>query len=202
MEAFLDIIWFKILDGILYVKDVADRIFEPLNALGPAGAILVIALITVMITKGFSSKIKTRRYRTLKKQYLYWFQLRQEASQSEDREKGDLLAKNIDSAKLNKVYWDFFLEGFLLSMATCYLPMLIMAAYINEAYMPERLQQLIGQDYLFTLAAGLSEPILVGAIFWYVISLVIIYSVWFGIKKTISRYFSTNAPVAARTATD
>jgi hypothetical protein len=99
--------------------------------------------------------------------------------QCEDREKGKALAKNIDSAKLNKAYYDYFLEGLLLSFITFYLPVISMASYINEAYRSERLLELFGRDYICRF--GSDDPVVFGALFCFLISIlsiVILSYVW------------------------
>ena len=57
MDNILDIIWFKIVAGIQLLKALLDIVFGPLNALGPAVAILAIALIAVVFTKFFVQNI-------------------------------------------------------------------------------------------------------------------------------------------------
>jgi len=111
MDELLDIVWFKILAGVQYGKELLDILFSPLNLLGPAMAILLIAAVTVVCTRFLTKNIKTRRYRELQKEFLHWYNLRQEALNCEDPDKGKLLAKNIDQGKLNRVYYDYFFEG-------------------------------------------------------------------------------------------
>ena len=110
MEDLLDFLWFKTVDLGHHIRIFLDGIFAPLNTLGPAIAIFIIAFITVVIAKLLARIIKTKRYEELKKEFFYWYNLRQEALKCEDRDKAKLLAKNIDQAKLNKVYYDYFLE--------------------------------------------------------------------------------------------
>ena len=113
MDKLLDIIWLKILFGIQYLKDFLDVIFGPLNALGPVVAISAIALSAVMSAKVLTKLFKTKRYIELQKEFTYWFNIRQEAVKCDDPEKARLLAKNIDQAKLNRLYYDYFFEGLL-----------------------------------------------------------------------------------------
>ena len=87
MDELLDVIWFKIVAGIHHLKDLLDVIFGPLNSLGPAVAILLIALVTVVITKSLSKVFKTRRYRELQQEFRHWFNIRQEAMKCDDPEK-------------------------------------------------------------------------------------------------------------------
>ena len=187
MEELLDILWFKILDLIHYFANFLDFIFAPLNLLGPAFAISVIAFLTVIITKILTKIVKTKRYEALKKEFKHWFNIRQEASKCEDPEKAKLLAKNIDHAKLNKVYYDFFFEGFMLGIVTKYLPILIFVAYVNEAYRTENLIKVFGRDYVFKFAGSGPKPVLVGGVFWFVVSILLIYLCWFIIKRMYNR---------------
>jgi uncharacterized membrane protein (DUF106 family) len=183
MEELLDSLWFKILDLIGLFESLFDYVFAPLNFFGPAFAISVIAFLTVIITKILTKIVKTKRYEALKKEFKHWFNIRQEASKCEDPEKAKLLAKNIDHAKLNKVYYDFFFEGFMLGIVTKYLPILIFVAYVNEAYRTENLIKVFGRDYVFKFAGSGPKPILVGGVFWFVVSILLIYLCWFLIKR-------------------
>ena len=183
MEAFMDAVWMKILDVVLYLKDFLDVIFGPVNGLGPAVAVSTIALVTVFLTKFLSRVYQTKRHRTLKKEFKHWYDMRQEALKCDDKEKARLLAKNIDQAKLNRVYYDYFFESLLTNILTKYLPILVFAAYINESYNPKKLMALFGRDFVFRFTFFGGEPIHVGGIFWYVTSLVGIYLLWYVGKK-------------------
>jgi len=188
MEEFLDILWLKIVVGVQFSKHILDVIFGPLNALGPAVAIATIALITVAITKILSKKFKTRRYKKLRKQFEYWLGIRQEAQKCKDPDKARLLAQNIDQAKLNKLYYDYFFEGLLNNLATVYLPIFILLAYINEAYRSSNLAKLFGREYIFKFGGDPGQPMLIGAVFWFVLSLFLIYLAWYIAKKIYARY--------------
>ena len=191
MDKILDSLWLKIEILINYMKTSFDLVFAPLNALGPAVAILIIALVTVVITKFLTKIYRTRRYKELEKQFLHWFNLRQEALKCEDPEKGKLLVKNIDQAKLNKVYYDYFFEGLLNSLVTRYLPILIFLAYVNEAYQPGNLLQLFGRDYILKLKDLNGGTIVIGAGFWFVASLFLIYLGWSVIRWIYSKNITT-----------
>jgi hypothetical protein len=183
MEDFLDIVWFKIIDFFHYISKLLDAVFSPLNLLGPGFTIFTIALLTVVITKILTGIFKTRRYRELKKEFEHWFNIRQEALKCDDPEKAKLLAKNIDQAKLNQVYWDYFLEGFLISLVTRLLPIFLFFAYVNKAYQLENLIKLFGREYVFKFTGLNGEPFFVGAGLWFVISILLIYLCWFIIKR-------------------
>jgi uncharacterized membrane protein (DUF106 family) len=187
MEELLDNLWLKTLDFIGAVESLFDFIFAPLNFFGPAVAISIIAFITVGITKFLTKIIKTKRYETLTKDFKYWYNIRQEAMKCEDPEKAKLLAKNIDQAKLNKVYYDFFFEGFMLGLITKYLPILIFAAYVNEAYRTENLIKVFGREYVFKFSGSGSNPVLVGGVFWFIVSVLLIYLCWFLIKRKYNK---------------
>jgi hypothetical protein len=185
MDEFLDVIWFKIAAGIQVLKDLLDFIFGPLNALGPAVAILAIALVTVVITKCLTKVLKTRRYMELQKEFRHWFNIRQQAMKHDDPGKARLLAKNIDQAKLNKVYYDYFFEGLLNNIMTKYLPILLLLAYVNETYQPANLLKLFGQEYVFKVGRLGDNTLLVGSVFWFMISIVICYLAIFAVKKIL-----------------
>jgi len=183
MEEFLDIVWLKILILVQYFARALDFIFAPLNPFGPAVKILFVVFITVAATKFLSKIYKTKRYIELQKEFQHWYNLRKEALTCKDSDQGKALAKNIDQAKLNRVYYDYFFEGLLSSMLTKYLPILMMAAYVNEAFKPENLLKDFGKAYIFKFINYDGKVIHVGAVFWFVLSLLIVYLVWFIIEK-------------------
>jgi len=191
MEEFLDIIWLKVLLIVQYLAKCLDFILSPLNPLGPAVIILALVFVTVAATKYFSKIYKTKRYVELKKEFKYWFNLRKEALTCEDPQKGKELAKNIDQATLNKVYYDYFFEGLLSSLLTKYLPILIMLAYVNEAYKPDKLQKNFGREYIFKFINYDGEAILVGAVFWFVLSMLLVYIAWFIAEKLYFKHMKT-----------
>ena len=59
-------------------------------------------------------------------------------------EKGKALAKNIDQAQLNRVYYDYFFEGLMKSFITNVLPILVAASYVTAVYTPSALMQRFG----------------------------------------------------------
>jgi pilus assembly protein TadC len=185
METFFDIVWSKIVIAVIHVYAFVNLVLSPLEVYGPAPVILILVLLTVPATKFLSRIYTTRRYEALKAEFTHYYKLRQEALGCKDREKGKLLAKNIDQAKLNKVYYDFFFEGLLKNILTIYLPCLIVAAYINEAYKPDNLMSKFGQDYVFKFGATGSDPTVIGALFCYVVLLLATYLGWFFIAKAV-----------------
>lgn len=188
MEGLLDSLWFKIEILIRYLGSLLDFVFAPLNHLGPAVAVSIIAFIAVVIAKYFTKKFKTKRYKKLEKQFFHWYNVRQEAKTCDDPEKAKLLAQNIDQAKLNRVYYDYFLEGFLNNILTMYLPILLVLAYVNEAYNPSNLLKLFGQEYIFKVNAFNGEAIFVGAVFWFIISVLLVYLGWYGLEKALAKH--------------
>ena len=188
MEDFLDALWFKIVDLIHYIQSLLDAIFTPLNFFGPAIAISTIAFITVIITKILTKTFKTKRYKELEKEFQYWYNVRQEALKCEDPKKGKLLAKNIDQVELNQVYYNYFIEGFFMSFATKCLPIIAFLAYVNEAYNPNNLLKLFGREYILRFTTFNGEIILIGAAFWFVISVLLIYLGWFIVGRIFSKH--------------
>jgi hypothetical protein len=167
-----------LLEGLVHVMNV---VVAPLHLLGPAATIFILVFITVCLTKLFKKHYTTKRYTALKAEFEHWSSLRKEAMTMEDREKGKALAKNIDQAKLNKVYYDYFFEGLLNNILTTILPILLMAAYVNDAYRAEQLMTLFGRNHIFTLGgAGDAAP--VGALAWFVFALLLVHLLWAVVK--------------------
>lgn len=178
MDPFLDNLWLKIVAFTQLAGHVMDTLVAPLNNLGPGVAIFILVFITICLTKLFKKFYTTKRYEALKKEFDHWAKIREKAISIEDREKGKTLAKNIDQAKLNKVYYDYFFEGLLNNILTTILPILLMAAYVNDAYRSEKLLQLFGRPHVFKFYGFGGDPIPVGALAWFVLSLVLIHLIW------------------------
>jgi uncharacterized membrane protein (DUF106 family) len=185
MDEYLDILWLKIVALTQATVRVLDALLSPFNVLGPALVIFLVVFITVCFTKLFKRLYTTKRYESLKKEFTHWSEIRKEAMQIEDREKGKMLAKNIDQAKLNKVYYDYFFEGFLNNIITTVLPILLMAAYINESYNPEKLLNRFGRSYVFKIPGLGDDPTPVGALMWFVVSLILAHLGW----AIVARFF-------------
>jgi len=196
MEEFLDIIWLKILLLVQYFVRCLDFILAPLDPLGPAAKILVVVFVTVAATKFLSKIYKTKRYIELQKEFRHWYNLRKEALACKDPDQGKALAKNIDQAKLNRIYYDYFFEGLLSSLPTKYLPILTMAAYVNEAFKPDNLLKNSGREYIFKFINYDGNVILIGAIFWFVLSLLGVYLTWFIVEKIYAKYKRTEKQLA------
>ncbi len=187
MDEFLDILWSKIVVGVGTIVAVLDHMLGPMEVMGPAAVIFLLVMVTVCLTKFFNRIYTTKRYESLKKEFTHWFNLRQEALACEDREKGKQLARNIDQGKLNKLYYDYFFEGLLKNILTTYLPVLIVAAYVNEAYRPDQLMAKFGRGYVFQLPASDGDPLIFGALFCYVILLLATYLLWYLARRILGR---------------
>lgn len=172
----MDALWMHIVELILAAKGGLDTLVQPLNAIHPALTIAVLAGVTVLLSSEFRKRFKTKRYQRLEEEFRSWFAVRQQALEcSDDPAKGRQMAKNIDQATLNKVYYDYFFEGMLNNLLTTYLPVLCMAAYVNEAFKPGRLEQMIGQSSLLTISSQSGTAI--SSLAWFVLCLV---GIWIG----------------------
>jgi len=183
----MDAVWLKLMVLLHSAGKIIDFILSPLNPLGPAAIILIVVIVTVAATKLLSKVYKTKRYIKLEKEFKYWFNLRNEALASQDREQGKAIAKNIDQAELNKVYYNYFFEGLLNSLLTKYLPIFTMLAYVNEAFKQENLMKVFGREYIFKFVNYDGKTLLIGSVFWFVISMLIVYCVWFCVEKLYHR---------------
>jgi len=187
MDHYLDTIWLKIVAGVQALVRLMDALVSPLHLLGPTVIIFLLVFVTVCLTKLFKRLYTTQRYRALKKEFNHWSNVRKAAMNIEDREKGKVLAKNIDQAKLNKVYYDYFFEGFLNNILTTVLPILLMAAYINESYNPDKLSDRFGRSYLFKTPGWFGDPTPVGALLWFVVSLLAVHLLWMIARRLMKR---------------
>jgi hypothetical protein len=178
IDAYMDKAWEHIELAVHYLASGLDRLLLPLQPLGPVVIIALLALIAVMTTKILGRVFNTRRHQELKKEFQHWFALRQQALTCDDPEKGKLLAKNIDQARLNRVYYDYFFEGLLKSLATRFLPLLVVLAYVNNAFRPAHLLDNFGRDHLFQWQWLVSEPIHINAPFWFMTLVFGLYLIW------------------------
>ncbi len=188
MNAFLDIVWLKLMAIVHYIAKGLDLMLAPLSPMGPAVMILAVVFAAVAMSKFLSKIYKTKRYVELKKEFDYWFDLRKEAMAIKDTDQGKAIAKNIDQARLNNAYYNFFFEGLLGSLLTKYLPIFLMLAYVNEAFKSENLLKNFGQAYIFKYVNNNGEVILVGAVFWYVISTLTVYLAWYIAERLYHRH--------------
>jgi len=68
---------------------------------------------------------------------------------------------------------------------TKYLPILLLLAYVNETYQPANLRKLFGREYVFKLGQIGEHTLFMGSIFWFLISIVLVYLVIFSCKKAL-----------------
>jgi len=171
MDEFLDQAWIWIWNGLESLARGADALVAPIEALGPAWSILVMALVTVGITRVLKRVFTTRRHAELEAEFRHWQGVREEAMKAEDREKGKALAKNIDQAELNKAYYDYFFEGFMTHLFTTVLPILLTLAYLSRTYTKEGLLAKFGRAWIFSI--GQADPFYMGTLFWYIICILL-----------------------------
>lgn len=188
MENFLNIVWEYMYATFLLLTSQLDKLLAPIhNVFGPGSVIILLAVVTVCITKFMSRKFRTKRHVRLEDDFHYWLSIREEAMQCEDRAKGKRMARNIDQAKLNRSYYDYFFEGLLLSLANTYFPVLMVLSYVNRYYRPERLIELTGIDYVLQFGSSKGEPVLIGSIFFYLCALLATHIIWVITKKVLER---------------
>ena len=178
MEKSLDLAWQYIATAIAYCGHTFFAFLQHLHFLGPAVLFALLALATVALTKLLSKVIVTKRFLALKKEFHHWVKVREEALKCTDREKGRMMARNIDQATLNKAYYDYFFEGLLLGIVRKILPIFFMFAFINEFYRLERMQEIFDREFVLQMGTISGEPMLVGAVFWYFLMLVAGYLLW------------------------
>jgi len=149
MDNLLDRVWESIevfLNGsVVFI----DTLFSPLEIFGPGFVIFLLAFSVVIVTRTISRFYVTKRYIRLEKEYQHWQGVREEAMKQPDREKGKALAKNIDQAKLNKAYYDYFFEGLLKHFIVNVLPVLLMVSYISKVYTSRTLLSRLGRNGYF-----------------------------------------------------
>ncbi|MCP3875832.1 MAG: hypothetical protein GY699_22100 [Desulfobacteraceae bacterium] len=169
MDNFLDSIWESIETFLTGIVTFMDKIFSPLEILGPGFVIFIFALIVVGITRLIGRFYETKRFVILKKEFEHWQSIRVEAMKHPDSEKGKALAKNIDQGELNKAYYDYFFEGLLKNFITNVLPLLLMAAYITTIYSPQTLLKRFGKEWVFSFTFGSNYQVNASSLLWYVV---------------------------------
>ena len=200
MDEFMDALWGNILIMAQYGASLFDSFLTPFHVFGPLVVMTLLAIMTVAVTKLLNRIIITKRYTRLEKDFQHWFNVRQEAMKGEDYDKAKRLARNIDQAKLNRIYYDYFLEGFLLGLMRNVLPIFLVCTYINKFYRAEELSRLFGKAYMISIPSTGGEPILVGAVFYYIITLLLSYLVWFIISKLATKKVSSPKSLKSVTA--
>lgn len=174
----MDALWLNIVAVVQSGAGLFDHALTPLHRFGPLFILSLLALGTVLVTKLLNRIIVTRRYIELEKEFRHWYAVREEAMKCEDYEKAKRLARNIDQAKLNRVYYDYFLEGFLLGLIRNVLPIILMVAFINEYFRAERLAVLFNRDYVLKFSGSSGQPVLLGSVFCYIVALLAGYLLW------------------------
>jgi hypothetical protein len=58
-----------------------------------------------------------------------------------------------------------------------------MLAYVNEAYKPDKLLENFGRDYILKFVDFDGDVVKIGAILWFVLSMLMVYLVWFAVGK-------------------
>lgn len=187
MNTFLDTLWQYIVIIFQYAGDTLFTLLQHFHFLGPAVIISILALTTVAVTKLLNRVVITRRYLELEKEFQYWYDIRQEALKNNDAEKGKHLARNIDQAQLNQAYYNYFFEGFMLGLVRRVLPIFFMFGFINEYYRTAALQQLFNKGYVLAMPTTSGDPLLIGGVFWYFLSLIGGYIVWALVKRYVRR---------------
>lgn len=186
MEHYLDVCWEKMYLAIISLAEMMNSFMSLFNFLGPIVQIFILATCTVVVTGFLKKRVKTKRLTELEKDFNHWLSVREEAVRHSDVEKGRVLAKNIDQAKLNRAYYDFFLENLLLSFVTFILPVFLMVTYINEYYRSECLIETFGQSYLFQLGATIEIGAVFGFILFFTVTKITLFVVSY-LKKRRAR---------------
>jgi hypothetical protein len=173
----MDALWTVIFSGIMHMQAGILLLVRPLHHLGPVFTIAVLAIATALLARFLTRRCKTKRYRQLEEEFAYWYNVKQKALAAEDADpkKAKEMGITIDKARLNEVYYNFFFEGLLNNLLTMYIPIFSMLAFVNYTYHPEALQEMFGRPQLFFLALPDGGEQAVGAVFWFVICVSLVY---------------------------
>jgi len=190
MDSFLDRVWDVIYTFLNKAVVFFDTLFSPLEILGPGFVIFFLAFLIVCITRIISRFYVTNRYLTLEKEYKHWQGVREEALKHPDKEKGKRLARNIDKAELNKVYYDYFFEGLLKHFITNVMPILFMATYVTTVYTPETLLKRFGDKLVFSFSLGSSFQMDMSSLFWFVISILLSFILFILLKLVFKKIYA------------
>jgi len=195
MDDFLDRVWELIYAFLNSTVVFIDTLFSPLEILGPAGVIFLLAFLVVTITRIISRFYVTKRYIELEKEFQHWQSVREEALKHPEREKGKALAKNIDQAQLNRAYYDYFFEGLLKHFAVNVLPILLMVSYVTKVYTPETLFKRFGEKWIFSFSLGSSSQINISSLLWFVICLLLSFILFAVLKKVFRKRYAKKKSV-------
>lgn len=182
MDSFLDTLLVLIETLLLKLVAILDIILSPLEILGPEFVIFTIAFVVVLVSFFLNRIYTTKRHIELKEKFEYWYDLKQEALKQDNREKGKGVAKNIDQAKLNRLYYDYFFEGFLKGLVTTWLPVFLMLGYVTTIYSPQALLVRFGHEYLFADGVITLSSVKINSVFWYFISVIFSFIAVAGVK--------------------
>jgi hypothetical protein len=190
MDDFLDRVWAPIEIFLNSTVVFLDTLFSPLEIFGPGVVIFCLAFLIVIITRILSRFYVTKRYVKLEKQFQHWQGVRQEALKHPDMEKGKALAKNIDQAQLNRVYYDYFFEGLLKHFITNVLPILLMVSYVTKVYTPQTLFKRFGGKWIFSFSFGPSFQMNISSLFWFIICLILSFILFAVLKKVFQKGYA------------
>jgi len=189
MDSLMDRTWEMIYTFLNKVAVFLDTLFSPLEILGPGFVIFFLAFLIVIITRVMSRFYVTKRYLILKKEFEHWQGIREEAMKHPDKEKGKRLARNIDKAELNKVYYDYFFEGLLKNFITNVMPILFMVTYVTTVYTPETLLKRFGNKWVFSFSIGESFHMDVSSLFWFVICIILSFTLFIILKRVFKKLY-------------
>ncbi|MCP4672106.1 MAG: hypothetical protein GY857_12450 [Desulfobacula sp.] len=189
MDGLLDRIWDVIYSFLNKTVVFFDTLFSPLEILGPGVVIFFLAFLIVLITRIIARFYVTKRYLTLKKEFEHWQGIRDEALKHPDREKGKRLARNIDKAELNKVYYDYFFEGLLKNFITNVIPILFMVTYVTTVYTPQTLLKRFGDKWVFSFSFGSSFQMNISSLFWFVICIILLFILFAVLKQIFKKRY-------------
>lgn len=162
-----------------------DSMISFIEFLGPGNVIFLLAFSAVAVTRILNKLYVTKRYAMLRQEFEHWKGVRELALSlnQDNREKGKSLAKNIDQAKLNQTYYDYFFEGMLKNLVTNVLPVLLMVSYVTKIYTPDTLMQRFGSKWVFSLFNGSSFELNISSFLWFVVCLILSYILYMVINK-------------------
>jgi len=185
VDEFFDGVWFKIVDGVHWCAARLDDIFSLLHPFGAMATIVGVALLTVLLQKLLTRSYRTKRHAELGKRYRELRALRDEALKWTDEERAKRLARNIDQAELNQVYYNYFFEGLMMALLTKYLPFALLLAYVNESYRSERLEELFGRQYVVRFGGeGAAE---FGAPVVFTVAVILLHVLWLVVRGRLRR---------------
>ena len=105
-------------------------------------------------------------------------------------DKGKRLARNIDKAELNKVYYDYFFEGLLKNFITNVIPILFMVTYVTTVYTPETLLKRFGDEWVFSFSIGSSFQMDISSMFWFVICIILSFTLFIILKLVYKKLYA------------